>query len=84
MEAEETPPCPYYNRGHCSAEVSPTETANYPTPLEPVGKRNVKRVQHVQCVIQGHVICSSDQAEDATEKAAVTDTWQRKKTLQFL
>jgi hypothetical protein len=30
-----------------TAEASPTETANYPTPLEPVGKRNVKRVQHV-------------------------------------
>ena len=67
-----------------TAEATPTETANYPTPPEPVGKRSVKRVQHVQCVIQGHVICSSDQAEDVTDKAAVTDIWQRKKTIQFL
>ena len=76
------PPCALTST-EVTAEAFPTEPANFPTLPRPVGKRNAKRAPHGICVIQGPVTCFSDQAEDATDKIAVTDICQPKKPPQL-
>jgi hypothetical protein len=78
--AEETPPCPYYNRGHCRGI---SNGRGSPTLPKPAGKSNAKRAPHAKCAIRGPVTCFSDQPEDATDKIADTDIWQPKKPPQF-
>ena len=76
------PPCALTST-EVTAEAYPTEPANFPTLPRPAGKRNAKRAPHAKCVIRSPVTCFSDQLEDATEKIAVTDIWQPKKTPQL-